>query len=235
MARIRAILFDVDGTLLDSNDAHARAWCDALHGHGLQVPYELVRSKIGKGGDKLLMEVAGIDDESDQGKALKASRGKILKQSYYGGLGPTKGARELLLGLQALGFRCIAATSAGKDDLAPLLRAAGVADLLTEHVTSDDADASKPSPDIIEAALERVGLGPDEAIMIGDTPYDIIAAKRASVATIALRSGGWNDEDLKDAVAIYDDPADLLAHLEESPLGAGGSDVRPASGEAAAI
>ena len=218
MARIKAIFFDIDGTLLDSNDAHARAWLDALHGQGKQVPFDLVRTKIGKGGDKLLMEVAGIDSESEEGKALNARRSAILKQLYLPDLGPTKGARELVMQLQSLGLRCMAVTSSTKNDLAPLLRVATVADILTEAVTSDDAEKSKPSPDIVEAALEKAGVDPHEALMLGDTPFDITAAARAGVSTIAFRSGGWSDRDLREAIAIYDHPADLLAHIGESPL-----------------
>ena len=219
MGHIKAVFFDIDGTLLDSNDAHARAWLDALHGHGKQVPFDLVRDKIGKGGDKLLMEVAEIDAESTEGKTINAQRSAIFKQLYLPDLGPTPGARALVVRLQSLGLRCIAVTSATKDDLAPLLRLSTVADVLTDAVTSDDAENSKPSPDVVQAALEKVGISPDEAVMLGDTPYDITAASRAGVSTIAFRSGGWSDRDLRGAAAIYDHPADLLAHFEGSAFG----------------
>lgn len=220
MARIKAILLDIDGTLLDSTDAHARAWVEALHGLGKQVELDLVRAKVGKGGDKLLMEVAGIDNESEEGKRLNRQRSHILKQLYLPDLGPTNGARALVMHMQEKGLTCLPVTSSTKADLAPLLRLATVADLLSDAVTSDDADHSKPSPDLVEVALEKLGLSPDEAVMLGDTPYDITAAKRAGVATIALRSGGWSDEDLAEAVAIYDDPAALLSAFASSPLAA---------------
>lgn len=228
MARIRAILFDVDGTLLDSNDAHARAWLDALRGHGKDVPFDLVRSKIGKGGDKLLMEVAGIDQESVEGRSLNERRSAVLKALYLPELGPLPGARALVQRLQSLGLRCIVVTSSSKADLSELLRAAAVADLLTDSVTADDADHSKPSPDLVQVALERVGVGPREAVMIGDTPYDITAARSACVSTIAFRSGGWSDRELEGAIAIYDHPADLLARLEQSPVVLGVDDAIPA-------
>jgi HAD superfamily hydrolase (TIGR01509 family) len=225
MARVRGVLFDVDGTLLDSNDAHAHSWLDALRGHGKDVPFELVRSKIGMGGDKLLMEVAGIDHESIEGKLLNERRTAVLKAFYLPDLGPLPGARALVQRLKARGLQCVVVTSSTKEDLADLLRAAAVADVLTEAVTSD---ASKPSPDPVQAALDRLGIGPREAVMIGDTPYDIAAARSACVSTIAFRSGGWTDRDLEGAIAIYDHPADLLSRIDQSPLALGVDDAVPA-------
>jgi HAD superfamily hydrolase (TIGR01509 family) len=228
MARVRAVLFDVDGTLLDSNDAHAHSWLDALRGHGIDVPFDLVRSKIGMGGDKLLMELAGIDHESVEGKLVNERRIAVLKAFYLPDLGPTPGARALVQRLKSRGLDCIVVTSSGKDDLADLLRAAAVADLLTDLVTADDADASKPSPDLVQVALDRFGLGPRDVVMLGDTPYDIAAARSACVSTIALRSGGWTERDLAGAIAIYDHPADLLSNLEDSPIALGVDDAVPA-------
>ncbi len=224
MARIRAVLFDVDGTLLDSNDAHAHAWLDALRGHGRDLPFDLVRSKIGKGGDKLLMEVAQIDHQSPEGKLLIERRVAVLKAHYLPDLGPFPGARALVDRLRSQGFVCCVVTSAASAELSDLLRAAAVADLFEHIVTSDDAERSKPDPDLVKAALDKLGVGPREAIMIGDTPYDIASAARAGVATIAFRSGGWSDRDLDGAVAIYDGPQDLALRLDRSPLALGVSD-----------
>lgn len=227
MARIRAVLFDVDGTLLDSNDAHAHSWLDALRGHGKDVPFDLVRSKIGMGGDKLLMEVAGIDHESLEGRLLNERRTAVLKAFYLPDLGPLPGARSLVQRLKSRGLQCIAVTSSGREDLADLLRAAAVADILTDAVTADDAERSKPSPDLVQAALHKLDIGPREAVMIGDTPYDIAAARSAGVSTIAFRSGGWTDRDLDGAIAIYDHPADLLSRIEQSPVALGVDDALP--------
>jgi phosphoglycolate phosphatase-like HAD superfamily hydrolase len=121
-------------------------------------------------------------------------------------------------------------TSAGGAELADLLREAAVANLFDLLVTSDDVDRSKPDPDLVQAALEKLAVGPREAVLIGDTPYDIASAARAGVSTIALRSGGWKDRDLQGAIAIYDHPADLLSRLNESPLAMGVDDVMPSSG-----
>jgi HAD superfamily hydrolase (TIGR01509 family) len=219
MARIRAVLFDIDGTLLDSNDAHAHAWLDSLRGHGLNVPFELVRSKIGMGGDKLLSEVAGIDDESELGKSIKDRRAAIMRAHYLPDLGPFHGARVLVDRLRSRGLVCAAVSSAARSDISDLLRAAGVADLMDVIVSSDDVDRSKPDPDLVETALDRIGVSPEEALMIGDTPYDIEAGERAQVRVVALRcGGGWSDDDLAGAIAIYDDPADLSSQLDRSAL-----------------
>jgi HAD superfamily hydrolase (TIGR01509 family) len=229
MARIRAVLFDIDGTLLDSNDAHARAWVDVLRGHGKDVPFDLVRKKIGMGGDKLLMQVAGIDDQSTEGKLLSERRTALFKALYLPDLGPLPGARALVERLRSRGLKCAVVTSSGSAELADLLREAAVANLFEVMITSDDADASKPDPDLVQAALAKLGIGPRETVMIGDTPYDVAAAARAGVSTIAMRSGGWKDRDLEGAIAIYDTPADLLARLDQSPLALGVDDEMPSS------
>lgn len=218
MARIRAVLFDIDGTLIDSNDAHAHAWLDALRGHGKNVPFELVRSKIGMGGDKLLFDVAGIDHDSIEGRSITERRIAILKAHYLDDVGPFPGARVLVDRLRSRGLICAAVTSAKASDVADLLRLAAVADLIDPVITSDDADHSKPDPDLVELAVDRLGMSASECVFIGDTPYDIEAASRAGVATIAFRCGGWKDADLDGAIAIYDGPADLSSHLDESPI-----------------
>ncbi|HEY8079294.1 MAG TPA: HAD family hydrolase [Labilithrix sp.] len=225
---IRAVLFDIDGTLLDSNDAHAHAWLDALRGHGRDVPYDHVRSKIGMGGDKLLRELAGIDEDSIEGRFINERRLAIFKSHYLPDLGPFPGARALVDRLRSRGLTCAAVTSAKGAELADLLREAAVADLIDEVITSDDVDRSKPDPDIVEMALEKLHVAAHEAVMIGDTPYDVAAASRAHVPVIAFRCGGWKDRDLAGAIAIYDDPADLVAKLADSPLATGiADDVRP--------
>jgi HAD superfamily hydrolase (TIGR01509 family) len=218
MSRVRAVLFDIDGTLLDSNDAHAHAWLDALRGHGMNLPFDLVRSKIGMGGDKLLREIADIDHESLEGRSITERRIALLKGHYMADLGPFAGARVLVDRLRSRGLLCAAVTSSKAIDAADLLREAGVADLMDHVITADDADASKPDPDLVEVALERIGVAAEEAVLVGDTPYDVEAGQRAGVAVIAFRCGGWKDKDLAGAIAIYDGPADLSSHLDESAL-----------------
>ena len=219
-SRPKALLLDIDGTLLASNDAHARAWVAALGQHCHSLPFETVRPYIGKGGDKLLGELLGIDDESPTGKSINEARRALFSQKLLASLRPTKGSRALLERCRAESLNVVVATSASEEEVEALLRQAGVADLIRTRASSSDAGASKPDPDIVQAALEKAGLSPDRAVMLGDTPYDVQAAAQAGTPAIALRCGGWwDDAALSGAVAIYDDPADLLDHWAESPLG----------------
>ena len=218
MARIRAVLFDIDGTLLDSNDAHAHAWMDTLTESGYNVKFERVRRLIGMGGDNLLPELIRVSSDSAEGKELSERRRKIFTKQYLPTLRPFRGARALLERMRADGLTLVVATSASGNEMQPLLKAAGVADLVHAATSSGDAEKSKPNPDIIVAALERGGVEPHEAMMLGDTPYDVTASRRAGVQIVGLRCGGWDESDLSGATAVYADPADLLARYELSPF-----------------
>jgi HAD superfamily hydrolase (TIGR01509 family) len=214
----RAVIFDIDGTLVDSNDAHAQAWVEALSEHGRHVEFTRVRPLIGMGGDKLLPDITGLSADSTEGTAISTRRGEIFLQRFVPRLQPTRGARELLQTLRDDNLKLYVATSAKKQELDPLLRVAGADQFMEATTSSDDADRSKPDPDIVAVALKQSGRAKHEAIMIGDTPYDVEAALRAGINIIALRSGGWRDRDLKGALAVYDDPADLLNHYDLSPF-----------------
>ena len=216
--RVTAVLFDVDGTLVDSNDAHCRAWVKAFWEYGLTVDPTAVRRSIGMGGDKLMPAVSGIQHDSPLGELIAKRRAKIFRREQLPRLKPFSGAKDLVAAIKDRGCTAVAASSAKEEELKPLLAIAGVDSLMDGQTSSDDAKESKPAPDIIEAALERAHADPSEAIMIGDTPYDIEAATRAGMKTIAFRSGGWRDADLNGAIAIYDGPWDLLARIDESPL-----------------
>jgi phosphoglycolate phosphatase-like HAD superfamily hydrolase len=218
LSKIHGIILDVDGTLVDSNDAHAKAWVEALAEHGINVSFEQVRKLIGMGGDKLLPKVAGIAEDTPEGKAIGKRRGEIFKTRYLPNIKAFPRTRELLLRMRDGGLKLVVASSAKEDELKPLLEIAGAADLIEEKTSSDDADNSKPDPDIVKAALDGAGFSADEAVMLGDTPYDIEAATKAGVKVIAFRCGGWDDAHLAGAMAIYDGPSDLLAHYDESPL-----------------
>jgi HAD superfamily hydrolase (TIGR01509 family) len=215
---LEGVIFDIDGTLVDSNDAHAESWVDTFAEAGYKVPFEAVRPLIGKGADKLLPETIGVKHDSDEGKKLTKRRSEIFRKNYLPLLRPLKGSRALVQRVRADGLKPIVATSAKEEELKGLLKAAEVEDLMEEKATASDADRSKPDPDIVHAAIEESGISPRNLVMIGDTPYDIEAATRAKVPTIAFRSGGWTDEALKSAVEIYDGPADLLAHYDSSLL-----------------
>lgn len=215
---LRAILFDVDGTLVDSNDAHADAWVRAFAEHGVTVDRDHVRRCIGMGGDKLMPEVSGLREETPQGKAIATRRSELFQREFLPHLEAFRDAARLVAAVKARGLRAVAASSAKADELTPLLETAGARALMDAVTSSDDAEESKPDPDIVEAALQRAGATAGEALMIGDTPYDIEAAGRCGVPVIAFRCGGWTDPDLRGAVAIYDGPWDLLARLDESPI-----------------
>lgn len=218
MAAIRGVIFDVDGTLVDSNDAHARAWVDALEEHGIKVPFEEVRRCIGMGGDKLLPAVANLSSDSPQGERISERCSEIFMQRELPRLRAFPGARELLQKIRGRGVKIGVASSAKEEKLGKLLEIAGADGLIEGATSSSDAERSKPDPDIVRAALESLSLPPDQVLMIGDTPYDIEAAARAGVRTIGFRSGGWSDRELEGAIAVYDGPADLLARFEASPL-----------------
>jgi HAD superfamily hydrolase (TIGR01549 family) len=216
---LRTVLLDIDGTLIDSNDAHAHAWVGSLAAHGYVVRFEQVRPLIGKGGDKVLPELTGLDPESGEADRIGETRSELFLRELSS-LRATPGARELLERMKAEGLELVVATSAKSAEVRLLLEQTGVSDLIQLASSSDDADASKPDPDIVQAALRLNGSQAFHSVMLGDTPYDIEAAARARVPAIALRCGGWwGDDALASAIAIYDDPADLLAHFDESPFG----------------
>jgi len=215
---LEGVIFDIDGTLVDSNDAHAQSWVDTFAEAGYDVPFDVVRPLIGMGADKLLPKTIGVKHDSEAGKKLIKRRSEIFRKKYLPTLRPLEGSRALVLRVRADGLKAIVATSAKDEELEGLLKAAGVADLMEEKATASDAKRSKPDPDIVEAAIEESGISPRNLVMIGDTPYDIEAATRAKVRTIAFRSGGWSDAHLRGAVEIYGGPADLLTHYDSSLL-----------------
>ncbi len=213
------VILDVDGTLVASNDAHARAWVEALAEQGIHVAFERVRPLIGMGGDKLLPIVAGFGVDTPRGTTVSRRRGEIFRERYLRHVRPTRGATALLETLRDRGLRLVVASSAQEEDLRPLLAIVHADWLLPRTTSSDEAERSKPDPDVVHAALGEIALPPERVCMLGDTPYDVEAATRTGIATIAVRCGGWTDDALKGARAIYDDPEDLRVHLDASPLG----------------
>jgi phosphoglycolate phosphatase-like HAD superfamily hydrolase len=215
----RGVILDVDGTLVDSNDAHAQAWVDALREYGHDVDFARVRPLIGMGGDKLLPEVIGVAEDSPEGKAISERRADIFRSRHLPDVRGFPKARELVERLEREGTAVTIASSATKEDLVALLDKVGLRSLADHAASKDDAERSKPDPDIVHAALARLGLRPDVVVMVGDTPYDVEAAQRAGLRAIAFRcGGGWSDTDFGGATAIYDGPAELIARLDESPI-----------------
>jgi HAD superfamily hydrolase (TIGR01509 family) len=219
--RYRGVLLDMDGTLIDSNPAHVKAWVEALREAGYEVEEKKIWPFVGMGGDNLLPAAMGIQKESAEGERISARRGEIFKARHLPHLRPFPGVRPLLERMRQEGLRLVIASSSPADELRTLLALAGVEDLVDGTTSADEAGRSKPDPDVVHAALERIGLPAPEVVLLGDTPYDVQAAAKAGVGVIALRCGGFPDKDLEGALALYDGPADLLARFDESPLGAG--------------
>lgn len=218
---VRGVLLDVDGTLVDSNTAHARAWAIAFSEAGLDAPpIDEIRRLIGMGGDKLLPAAVGLSERSPLGQRLAERRSTLFAERFLPLLEPTPGAADLVAALEARGLSVAIATSAKPEELRGLLERGGVPPSLADRAASgEDVEASKPDPGVVHAALGRLGLSADEVVFVGDTPYDVEAGNRAGVAVVALRSGGWSDDDLAGAAAVYAHPADLVAHLDDSPIG----------------
>lgn len=212
---IKGIVLDVDGTLVDSNDQHARAWCGALEAHGLRAPYAPVRKLIGMGGDKLFPRLTGLREDTAMGKGVAKLRGEIFRREYLPRIEPFEGSREMVQSLLDHGIKIAIASSAESRERDALLEVAGVAELLARNAKRANAARSKPDPEIVKTALRKLRLPRGRVLMIGDTPYDVQAAALAGIRTIALRCGrGWRDDDLVGAIAIHDDPSALVSVLE---------------------
>ena len=215
---MKAVILDVDGTLVDSNESHAHAWVAAFDEAGITVNFEAVLRSIGMGGAKLMPAVAEIEESTPLGKRISERRGEIFKGTYLPALRGFSGTRELLERFLAEGFVLAVASSAAEEELQPLLERAGVADLVTRRTSSDDAEHSKPDPDIVKAALRQAQCDPTRAIVVGDTPYDVEAALRAGIRIVGVESGGWSKEELKGATEVYRDVSHLLVEYDGSPF-----------------
>ena len=170
------------------------------------------------GGDKVLPQTIHLQKDSEIGSQISKRREAIFKKRYLPRLRAFPGAQELLQEMRKRGLKLAIASSAQPDELKSLLRLLGAEDLVEEKTSSKDVSRSKPDPDVMQVTLMRTGLDAHETLMIGDTAYDIEAARTVQVRAIAFRCGGWKDADLAGAPALYDGPADLLAHYDESPL-----------------
>ena len=219
----RAVLFDVDGTLVDTNDLHAAAWREAFLHFGLDKPFEEIRWQVGKGGDNL---IPALFPELGEGRReeIQEFRADLYKRSFLPRATPLPGVRALFERLAGDGVRIILASSSDADEVDYYLGLIGCEDLVAATTSKDDVESSKPCPDIFEAALARAApFGLDEAAVVGDTPWDAKAAARLGLRTIGFRSGGFPDEALAEAGAceLYDGPSDLLARFENSVFGRG--------------
>lgn len=218
---IKAILFDVDGTLIDSNDLHAAAWGEAFRHYGVDLPHDVIRSQIGKGGDNLIPALLPPDLVEAKKDEIDSFRGDLFKRDYLPRVVPFPGVRALFERIVADGKKIVLASSAKGEEVAFHLGVIGAADLVHATTSKDDVEHSKPDPDIFAAALRKVApLGAHEVVVIGDSPFDVEAACKLSIRTIGFRSGGFPDEALLGAGAaeLYDGPEDLLRRYEGSLL-----------------
>ena len=218
---ITAVIFDIDGTLVDSVDLHAEAWAATFAKYGKQIDVKAVRRQIGKGSDQLLPVFFSTQELQAFGAEMEKERGDVFKRDYLPQVKAFPKTRELFERLREEGKHIALASSAKGEELGTYKRLARIEDLIDGATSSEDVEKSKPHPDIFAVALKELGNPPGEDIfVVGDTPYDAEAAGKIRLRTIGFLCGGWTEEELRQAgcVAIYRDPADLLARYGESPL-----------------
>ena len=218
---IKAVVFDIDGTLVDSVDLHAQAWKEAFKHFGKEIPFDEVRHQIGKGGDQLMPVFFSRKELDEFGEEMEKYRGELYKRDFLKRVRAFPRVRDLFLKIREDGKRIALASSAKKDELTTYKKIARIEDLIEEETSADDGEKSKPHPDIFEAALAQLGdVEPDEVIVVGDTPYDAEAAGKITLTTIGVLCGGFAEAELRAAgcVQIYKDPADLLEHYDDSVI-----------------
>lgn len=211
---LQGIIWDVDGTLVDSNEAHARCWLEAFAYFGKDIAYDVMRHQLGKGGDLLVPDLLNAKEMRRFGEELKAYRTKLYKRDYLPNVKPFPGIREEFERLAARGVKMALASSSNPDEVEYYTRLLEVGSLLEGSTSKDDAEWSKPSPEIFQAALERLGTDDARTLAVGDTPYDILAAHRVPLAVAAVLSGGFERELLAKAEFLFDDVHQLESEIE---------------------
>jgi len=213
-----AAILDIDGTLVDSNYQHAIAWYRALRQHGHVLPIWRIHRHIGMGGDQLVASLCGDEVEDKLGDDIRDAE-KALYMALIDEVEPLAGARELIVDLKSKGRTIVLASSAKPDEVEHYLDLLDARDLADAWTTAGDVENTKPEPDLVHAALEQAGT--DSAVMVGDSTWDCEAAGRAGVQTIAVLTGGFSDQELRDAgaVAVYHSIEELRRSLSDTPLG----------------
>jgi HAD superfamily hydrolase (TIGR01509 family) len=212
--KTEAILLDVDGTLVDSNDKHTDCWVEAFAKFGKEIEWKLIRQQIGKGGDLLVPDTLNAREMRAIGEPLKEYRGELWKDKYMKSVEPFPGVRESIRAFADRGIKLAFASSSNPDEVEYYVELLGVGDLLEGTTSKEDAQFSKPSPEIFQSALERVQSDPARTIVVGDTPYDILAAHRIPLPVVALRCGGFAEELLAKAEFVFDDLNEMTRELE---------------------
>ncbi len=220
--KIQAAIFDMDGTLVDSVDLHAQAWQRVLAEYGKGIPYDTVRSQIGKGSDTFLPTFFDEEELSEIKEKISKRRSSLFTDEYLDQVKPFPQVRELFERLHAAGIKIALASSGSAGEIKHYQKLLNVTELVDEVATADDAEKSKPHPDIFQAALDKLGknIVPANSFALGDTPYDADAAGKLGLRTVGMLCGGFSEESLRDAGAttIFHDPADLLTRYEQTPF-----------------
>lgn len=215
---VKAILCDIDGTLVESNWLHASAWKDAFAAMNIELELEDLRRQIGKGGDQLVPVFVPWWKRQVVQEPLEAYRKFVFQTDYMPQVRPFPHVRDLFLHIREHGIRIALASSAGQQDLEAYKKLANVEDLIDASTSADDARRSKPHPDIFSATLEKLSLDAKDTLALGDTPYDAESAGKAGVFTVGVMTGGWSEQDLLSAgcIEVYRDLGDLLSRFDQS-------------------
>ena len=217
---IRAVIFDLDGTLVDSNDLHVQAWEESFRHFGKEFAPAELRAQIGKGGDQYLPEFLSERELREIGPELEKFRGDLFTKKYLGQVRPFPKVRELFEKIRQDGKRIALASSGNGNEVAHYVKLLGIGELIEARSTKTDVKHSKPHPDVFTSILHQLQASGEEAFAVGDTPYDVQAAKKIGLRTIAVRCGGFPEDELRGAgaIALFRDPADLLENYLRSPL-----------------
>jgi HAD superfamily hydrolase (TIGR01509 family) len=212
-------ILDIDGTLVDTNYHHTIAWYRAFRQHGIILPLWRIHRHIGMGGDQLVSALTDEETEEKMGDEVRAAE-KVLYFELITEVEPMEAARDLIEDLKRRGHTVVLASSAKEDEVEKYLDLLDARELADGWTTSADVENTKPQPDLVNAALERAGGRPDDAVMVGDTPWDVHAADDAGVKTLTVRTGGFGDDELREAgaIAVFESVAELRAKLDETPL-----------------
>jgi HAD superfamily hydrolase (TIGR01509 family) len=214
-----AAILDIDGTLVDTNFHHAIAWYRAFRQHEIALPIWRIHRHIGMGGDQMIAALCGDGTEDEKGDDIRAAE-KVLYSELIGEVEPLRGARELIVELKDRGHAVVLASSAKEDEVDHYLDLLDARELADDWTTSADVESTKPEPDLVKAAMEKAGS--DEAVMVGDTTWDVEAAGRAGIPSVSVRTGGFSAAELRDAgaIAVFDSIEELSEALDETPLAA---------------
>jgi HAD superfamily hydrolase (TIGR01549 family) len=210
-------LLDVDGTLIDSNYHHALAWYRAFRRSGITLPLWRIHRHVGMGGDQLVPALLGPRLNEERGEEIRGAREEEYR-ALIGEVAPLEGSRELTADLKERGLIVVLASSSPQEEIDHYLELLDARELADAWTTHDDVEATKPEPDLVHAALEKAGT--EDAVMVGDTPWDIEAARKAGVETICVITGGFSEQELRDAgaVTVFESVEELRKRLDQTPL-----------------